>query len=230
MFTTHPTIWNMLTTRPHARNPSPSSFGYIKPLHHHQDEDLSACLSRPPRFMATVEHSSTLPATDLRRRVPVANPDLPVPSIGHGPVTLPSSLPPPIQSRDGTLQSSIGHGSVPSLPAYLLQFGLATVIPKILNPRASSFLKPRVVPKCLLSNVERFPLSSCGRGVPGCPGGTSPSQPIRHRDVPICPLTNPQCHGGTFPPSQPIRRRDGTPHFPDEIFNGLTCDFVLPIS
>lgn len=51
-------------------------------------------------FMATIQYGSALPAADLVPRIPVANPSLPKPSIGHGPV---SALPTPVQRRDGSI-------------------------------------------------------------------------------------------------------------------------------
>jgi hypothetical protein len=171
-------------------------------------------------FMATLEHSSALPATDLVRRVPVANPGLPTPSIGHGPVSLPSALPTPIQPRDGTLQ--------------LPQAGTIE-LPNTAGGSQGPDVQRRGAPICPLG-TSQGPDGTCHGGtspgppierreVPICPlgtaespdgtchGGTSPGPPIERREVPICPLTNPQCHGGTSPVA-PIRRRSSTAQSP----------------
>jgi hypothetical protein len=151
-------------------------------------------------FMAMLEHSSALPAPDLVQRVPVANPTLPKPSIGHGPVSIPSTFPTPIRPRDGTLQNP--HAGTVELP-----------------DTAGSSQGPEVQRR----GTPICPLVAGSSPPPGCPGGTShpglPGSPIQLREVLICPLGTSlggdgSCHGGTsFGP--PIERRDSTSQLPD---------------
>jgi hypothetical protein len=149
-------------------------------------------------FMATIQHSCALPAPDLLKRVPVANPSLPFPqpSIGHGPVSIPSTLPTPVvQPRDSTAEARQAGGV--QLPDSTSQ---------------GPAIQRRGAPICPLGTSQ---------GPDGtCHGTTSPGTPIQRREVPICPLGTSQnpdgtCHGTTSP-GTPIQRRDGTGEAPDD--------------
>jgi hypothetical protein len=173
-------------------------------------------------FMATLESSSALPAPGLLQRVPVANPSLPFlePSIGHGPVSIPSTLPPPVVQplpRDSTTKSPQARtveipdtASAVSPPAFQRR---GILLCPLTNPQCNGGTSPPSHPiKRLGALICPLGTSLVSEGT--CQGTSFPSQPIERREVPICPLTNPQCRGGTSPPGTSIRRRDGIGQMP----------------
>jgi hypothetical protein len=133
------------------------------PLKHHSPIKMKASTLAPLTllaFMATIQHSCALPAPDLLKRVAVANPSLPFPqpSIGHGPVSIPSTLPTPIvQPRDGTGQAPEAGGV--QLPDDTSQ---------------GPSIQRRGAPICPLGTSQ----GSDGT----CQGTTSPGTPIQRRD------------------------------------------------
>jgi hypothetical protein len=166
------------------------------PLKHHSPIKMKASTLAPLTllaFMATIQYSCALPAPDLLKRVPVANPSLPFPqpSIGHGPVSIPSTLPTPIvQPRDST---AVQRRGAPICPLGTSQ-GPDGTCHGTTSPGTP--IQRREVPICPLGTSQ---------GPDGtCHGTTSPGTPIQRRGVPICPLGTSQgpegtCHGTTSP-------------------------------
>jgi hypothetical protein len=130
-------------------------------------------------FMATIQYSCTLPAPDILKRVPVANPSLPFPqpSIGHGPVSIPSTLPTPIvRPRDSTVDDTSQGPAIQRRGAPICPLGSSQVPDGTCHGTTSpgTPIKRRGAPICPLGSSQ---------GPDGtCHGTTSPGTPIQRRD------------------------------------------------
>lgn len=141
--------------------------------------------------MATIQYGSALPAADLVPRIPVANPSLPKPSIGHGPVSIPSALPTPVQRRDGSITKR-HPGIIQSPEAGTVQ------LPEINGggegPGVDT-LERRAVPICPLGTSPSGKFGECVEPspipiptAPTCPFGSSIPGCVQPTGVPIVPL------------------------------------------